>query len=49
MNSLEMLKEEIEKERNILDQFLMTKSMTEVIEQSQKLDQMIEQYLNMAN
>ena len=49
MNSLEMLKREIEKERSILDQLLVTKGMTEVIEQSQKLDRMIEQYLDMAN
>ena len=49
MNSLEILKKEIEKERCILDQLLMTKGMTEVIEQSQKLDRMIEQYLDMIN
>lgn len=49
MNSLEMLKKEIEKERSILDQLLVTKGMSEVIEQSQKLDRMIEQYLDMAN
>ncbi len=49
MNSLEMLKREIEKERSILDQLLVTKGMTEVIEQSQKLDRMIEQYLDMAD
>lgn len=49
MNSLEMLKQEIEKERSILNQLLVTKGMSEVIEQSQKLDRMIEQYLDMAN
>ena len=49
MNSLEMLKQEIEKERGILNQLLVTKGMTEVIKQSQKLDRMIEQYLDMAN
>lgn len=49
MNSLEMLKQEIEKERGILNQLLVTKEMTEVIKQSQKLDRMIEQYLDMTN
>ncbi len=49
MNSLEMLKQEIEKERGILNQLLVTKGMTEVIKQSQKLDRMIEQYLDMTN
>lgn len=49
MNSLEMLKQEIEKERGILNQLLVTKGMTEVIKQSQKLDRMIEQYLEMTN
>lgn len=49
MSNLETLKQEIEKERGILDQLLMTKSMTEVIQQSQKLDKMIEQYLEMVN
>ena len=49
MNSLEMLKQEIEKERGILNQLLVTKGMTEVIEQSQKLDRMIEQYLDMTD
>ena len=49
MNSLEMLKQEIEKERSILNELLITKGMSEVIEQSQKLDRMIEQYLDMAN
>ena len=43
MNSLEMLKQEIE------NQLLVTKGMTEVIKQSQKLDRMIEQYLDMTN
>ena len=33
MNSLEMLKQEIEKERGILNQLLVTKGMTEVIKQ----------------
>lgn len=49
MSNLETLKQEIEKERGILDQLLMTRSMTEVIQQSQKLDKMIEQYLEMVN
>ena len=49
MISLEILKQEIEKERSILNELLITKGMSEVIEQSQKLDQMIEQYLDMAN
>ena len=49
MNSLEMLKQEIEKERGILNQLLVTKGMTEVIKQRQKLDRMIEQYLDMTN
>ncbi len=49
MNSLEMLKQEIEKERGILNRLLVTKKMTEVIKQSQKLDRMIEQYLDMTN
>ena len=49
MNSLEMLKQEIEKERGILNQLLVTKGMIEVIKQSQKLDRMIEQYLDMTN
>ena len=49
MNSLEMLKQEIEKERGILNQLLVAKGMTEVIKQSQKLDRMIEQYLDMTN
>lgn len=49
MNSLEVLKQEIEKERGILNQLLVTKGMTEVIKQSQKLDRMIEQYLEMTN
>lgn len=49
MISLEMLKQEIEKERSILNELLITKGMSEVIEQSQKLDRMIEQYLDMAN
>ncbi|MBC8571697.1 aspartyl-phosphate phosphatase Spo0E family protein [Jingyaoa shaoxingensis] len=49
MISLEILKQEIEKERSILNELLITKGMSEVIEQSQKLDRMIEQYLDMAN
>ena len=49
MNSLEMMKQEIEKERGILNRLLVTKKMTEVIKQSQKLDRMIEQYLDMTN
>ena len=49
MISLEILKKEIEKERSILNELLITKGMSEVIEQSQKLDRMIEQYLDMAN
>ena len=49
MNSLEMLKQKIEKERGILNRLLVTKKMTEVIKQSQKLDRMIEQYLDMTN
>lgn len=49
MNSLEMLKQEIEKERGILNRLLVMKKMTEVIKQSQKLDRMIEQYLDMTN
>ena len=49
MNSLEMLKQEIEKERGILNRLLVTKKMTEVIKHSQKLDRMIEQYLDMTN
>ena len=49
MISLELLKQEIEKERSILNELLITKGMSEVIEQSQKLDRMIEQYLDMAN
>ena len=44
-----MLKQEIEKERGILNRLLVTKKMTEVIKQSQKLDRMIEQYLDMTN
>lgn len=47
MSSVEALKREIEKERTILDQMLTTKGMTEVIEQSQKLDMMIEKYLDL--
>lgn len=49
MISLEILKQEIEKERSILNELLITKGMSEAIEQSQKLDRMIEQYLDMAN
>ena len=49
MISLEILKQEIEKERSILNELLITKGMSEVIEQSQKLDRMIEHYLDMAN
>lgn len=49
MISLEILKQEIEKERSILNELLITKGISEVIEQSQKLDRMIEQYLDMAN
>ena len=49
MISQEILKHEIEKERSILNELLITKGMSEVIEQSQKLDRMIEQYLDMAN
>lgn len=49
MSSVETLKREIEKERAILDQMLTTKGMTEVIEQSQKLDLMIERYLDLTN
>ena len=49
MRSLETLKNEIEKERAVLDQMLMTKGMEEVIEQSRKLDQMIEIYLGKVN
>ena len=49
MRSLETLKNEIEKERAVLDQMLMTKGMEEVIEQSRKLDQMIEIYLEKVN
>ena len=49
MVTVEILKQEIEKERSILNELLITKGMSEVIEQSQKLDRMIEQYLDMAN
>lgn len=48
MNSLETLKREIERERAVLDEMLTTKGMSEVIEQSQKLDRMIENYLDIA-
>ena len=48
MNSLETLKREIEKERAVLDEMLVTKGMSEVIEQSQKLDRLIENYLDIA-
>ena len=48
MNSLETLKREIEKERAILNELLLTRGMSEVIEQSQKLDRMIENYLDIA-
>ena len=49
MSSLETLKREIEKERAILNKLLVTRGMSEVIEQSQKLDRMIENYLDIAN
>lgn len=49
MSSIESLKREIEKEREILDHMLITKGMTEVIEQSQKLDLMIERYMDLTN
>ena len=49
MSSIESLKREIEKEREILDYMLITKGMTEVIEQSQKLDLMIERYMDLTN
>lgn len=49
MSSIESLKREIEKEREILDYMLTTKGMTEVIEQSQKLDLMIERYMDLTN
>ncbi len=48
MKSLETLKREIERERAVLDEMLTTKGMSEVIEQSQKLDRMIENYLDFA-
>ena len=49
MSSIESLKREIEKEREILDHMLTTKGMTEVFEQSQKLDLMIERYVDLTN
>ena len=49
MNTVETLKREIEEARESLNQMLVTKGMTEVIEQSQKLDQMIERYLDLTN
>ena len=49
MSRIESLKREIEKEREILDHMLITKGMTEVIEQSQKLDLMIERYMDLTN
>ena len=49
MSSIESLKREIEKEREILDHMLITKGMTEVIEQSQKLDLMIGRYMDLTN
>lgn len=47
-NTLETLKLEIENERQILDQMLQSKGMSEVLDQSRKLDQLIEQYLDLA-
>ena len=48
MNSLESLKEQIEKERKVLDEMLCTKTMEAVLKQSRKLDGLMEEYLNLA-
>lgn len=49
MKTLDTLKTEIETERRILDQMLESMSMEEVLGQSRKLDQLVEEYICMTN
>lgn len=49
MNMLENLKEEIEMERRKLDEMLETMSMSDALEQSRKLDGLIEKYIDLTN
>lgn len=48
MSRMEDLKRRIEEERCRLDQLLATTGMSEVLEQSRKLDGLIEEYLELA-
>lgn len=49
MKNLETLKVQIETERRVLDQMLESMHMEEVIGQSRKLDQLIEEYISLTN
>ena len=49
MKKMEVLKRQIETERRNLDKMLETMRMEEVLEQSRKLDQLMEEYISMTN
>ncbi|MGI6018198.1 MAG: hypothetical protein ACOX8M_05270 [Marvinbryantia sp.] len=47
MSQMEYLKEEIERERRILDEMLATMPMESTLVQSQKLDRLMQEYLDL--
>ncbi len=47
MSRMEYLKKEIEKERRVLDEMLATMPMESALMQSQKLDHLMEEYLDL--
>lgn len=49
MGRTEYLKEEIERERRVLDEMLESRTMEDVLAQSRKLDRLMEEYLDLAN
>lgn len=49
MCKAEYLKEEIERERRVLDEMLAVMTMEEALQQSRKLDSLMEKYLDLLN
>lgn len=49
MCKAEYLKEEIERERRVLDEMLATMTMEEALLQSRKVDSLMEKYLDLLN
>ncbi len=47
MSQMEYLREEIERERRVLDEMLATMPMESALVQSQKLDRLMEEYLDL--